>query len=537
MCKEEYLTQDLLNSIYYSSCKTFADVETQFGVNQERLFNKLYTNTKFIKSIPQCDLDALRHRYKELCKESNVTSTPNQILEKRRNQRQEQKSKKIYNVDYNATEDQEYEDRVVAYFNRNEEGKIYEYRYKILIRDSDPLEGFLTPEQMQMLYFLYSNQGRNLPTNKVLESFPQYTINELKKIIRAFNITKCSEPFAPHFIESHTEEELSILRIRYKGERSAQRAAKDESKGLQDYIKEQEKKINELNLKLTNYRDLFTFTYNGEKTTPIIPEKATKSLVIYLSDMHIGAYITKYALFYHNYDLSEIKCRLHALVLKFANTKFDNVIICNLGDAIDGANGQTARGTKLIQFPDGDKEMYKWFMEAMLYFFDLIYQNIKFNDIYYFAVGESNHGGSYEYVCQKSLENALHAKYNNIYTNVFDESFGMFKVYDQNFLITHGNDSGNMFKSLPLTINTNPKAENYLTQLLDNKFQLNYAHIIKGDLHNPATSFGNRFRYRSVGCLLGSNDWSGANFGDCKAMVDYDIISNQNDIWEGRVIF
>ena len=439
MCKEEYLTQDLLNSIYYSSCKTFADVETQFGVNQERLFNKLYTNTKFIKSIPQCDLDALRHKYKELCKESNVTSTPNQILEKRRNQRQEQKSKKIYNVDYNATEDQEYEDRVVAYFNRNEEGKIYEYRYKILVRDSDPLEGFLTPEQMQMLYFLYSNQGRNLPTNKVLESFPQYTINELKKIIRAFNITKCSEPFAPHFIESHTEEELSILRIRYKGERSAQRAAKDESKGLQDYIKEQEKKINELNLKLTNYRDLFTFTYNGEKTTPIIPEKAAKSLVIYLSDMHIGAYITKYALFYHNYDLSEIKCRLHALVLKFANTKFDNVIICNLGDAIDGANGQTARGTKLIQFPDGDKEMYKWFMEAMLYFFDLIYQNIKFNDIYYFAVGESNHGGSYEYVCQKSLENALHAKYNNIYTNVFDESFGMFKVYDQSFLITHGN--------------------------------------------------------------------------------------------------
>ena len=94
-----------------------------------------------------------------------------------------------------------------------------------------------------------------------------------------------------------------------------------------------------------------------------------------------------------------------------------------------------------------------------------------------------------------------------------------------------------MFKSLPLTINTNPAVENKLTQLLDNKFHLQYAHIIKGDLHQPATTFGNRFRYRSVGCMLGSNDWSGANFGDCKATVDYDIISKSGDIWEGRIVF
>lgn len=101
-------------------------------------------------------------------------------------------------------------------------------------------------------------------------------------------------------------------------------------------------------------------------------------------------------------------------------------------------------------------------------------------------------------------------------------------------MITKLNDSSELFKGLPLTIDKNPKVENQLTQLLDNKFNVNYAHIIKGDLHQSATTFGNRFRYRSVGCMLGSNDWSGANFGDCKSMVDYDIVQN-DDILEGRI--
>ena len=44
-------------------------------------------------------------------------------------------------------------------------------------------------------------------------------------------------------------------------------------------------------------------------------------------------------------------------------------------------------------------------MEAMTYLFDLIHTNLKFEKIRYYAVGESNHGGTGEWICQKSFEN------------------------------------------------------------------------------------------------------------------------------------
>ena len=549
MCKKT-INQNLLIEIYNSDCNTFEDIYNTFEITQSQIYMFLYDNSR--NKFPQSDSDNLKNWYKTICKNSGVSKTPKKLRsnERRRNKRNSisnldgidttnmlDNNSCINSVEYDSTEDDDFEERSKSWINRDASGKIYEYRYKILQRDKDPIEGFLTPEQMQLIHFLYSNQGKNLPGNKVLEYFPEFTLSELRKIIRAFNITKCSEPFAPHFIESHTEEELSTFRIRYKADRAANLAIKSENRELQEYIKEQGRKISELNYKLNNYKDLFNYTGSEYQVIQIKPEEATKSLVIYLSDMHIGAYITKYALFYHKYDLDEIKCRLYTIVSKFAGRKFNNVVVCNLGDSIDGAGGTTVRGTKLIQNPDGDKEMYKWFMDAMLYFFDLIYANIKFDQLSYCSVGESNHGGNFEYVCQKSLENALKMRYSGLNTCIFEECYGLMKVYDQNIILTHGNDNVNMFKSLPLTINTNPAVENKLTQLLDNKFHLQYAHIIKGDLHQPATTFGNRFRYRSVGCMLGSNDWSGANFGDCKATVDYDIISKFGDIWEGRIVF
>ena len=514
---------DLYNK-YKDSNLDFNTINIRENLNKKDLYNSLYNRIWFDNfDIPVEDVNDLKNwLFKIKCNELSTS-----------------KVNDYKSVVDDQTEQEDFNSRSQGYSIRDlNTGKITGYQFRILVRNKDAFEGILTLEQMQTLYFLYSNQGRNFPTNKVLESFPQFTLNELKKIIKAFNITKCSEPFAPHFIESHTEEELRDLRIRYKAERSAQKAVVDESKGLQDYIKKQEIKIKELTDSLNNFKATFSGYEIPNITDSLIKSNdwkvQNKDLIIYLSDMHIGAYITKYALFYHDYSLDTIKNKLKQVVERFAGQSFDTIIICNLGDSIDGMNGQTARGTKLIQQLDGDKKMYQWFMDAMLYFFDLIDTNINYQDLRYYAVGESNHGGSFEYVCQKSLENALNLKYPLVQTKVFDEIYGMFKLNNKAWIITHGNDSSELFKGLPLTIDKNPKIENQLTQLLDNKFNVNYAHIIKGDLHQSATTFGNRFRYRSVGCMLGSNDWSGANFGDCKSMVDYDIVQN-DDILEGRI--
>ena len=522
------------------SKSTWKDIKELYGITQKQAYDRLYKKGfNFISQYSAEEVQKLRRFYKEICVNSDCKYTPVEYRELSHKQYNLKKGKEEREqvIEYDATEDESFERRNIGEVTRDTCGKIIGYKFKILVRDSDPLEGTLSLEQMQNLHFLYSNQGKNLPTNKVLESFPQYTINELKKIIRAFNLTKCSEPFAPHFIESHTEEELKTFRIRYKGERSANLAIRDEAKGLTEYIKDQAKQIKELQDKEKFYSDLFS-----SLKLPVIESRtlegciSERTLILYPSDMHIGCYINKRSTFYHPYDLEEIKSRIEKVISGFVDLEFDKIIIANLGDSIDGFNNQTTRGGHFLpQIPEGNKEIYRWFIDSMLYMFELIHKNLRFNELRYYSVGESNHGGDIEYICQKSLENLINRLYPHVTTEIFEEAYGAFKVYNQNFIITHGKDSYQMFKNLPLTIHKNPDIENRINQLLDRKFGFKTANIIKGDLHQSSTSYGDRFRYRSVGCMLGSSEWTGANFGDNDAYLDYDIVSVKGDILEGHL--
>lgn len=536
-----YNPQELIKVLY--SVSNLEQLLETSGKTHEYLYWLINGETAYRKWT-QVDRETIKRRFKELCEASNTAMAPKSVIIRRNEYRLRKKAEaeaklNTYSkeVKYDSSEDEEFEDRATTEIIRDSMGKIIEYKFTILRRDNEPFTGTLTLDQMQNLYFLYSNQGRNLPTNKVLESFPQYTINELKKIIRAFNITKCSEPFAPHFIETHTDEELRDFRIRYKGERSANAAMRDESKGLQDYIKQQAQKLKDLKTQLNDYDSMFkslnlpTFDFK-----PTSSNKRDRSLILYPSDMHIGCYIQKRSTFYHPYDLPEIKRRIDKMLEPFMGQSYDEIIIANLGDTIDGFNAMTSRGTILPQIADGNKEIFQWFMEAMMYMMSKINSGMKYNLLRYYSVGDSNHGGSIEYVCQKALEYALlNAFKEDVIVEIFDENYGMFNVYDQNYLITHGKDSNEMIKNLPLTINRNPEVELRMNQLLDRKFKVQYAHIIKGDLHQSATTYGDRFRYRSVGCMLGSSEWTAANFGDNDAIVDYDIVYSDGTILEGRI--
>lgn len=532
MAKKLISQEALANICDDSSIKTFEDLESNYGLTQKYIYNRLYVSCKDV--IPQSELDRLRCWYKELAKNSGVSPyVYNEAKKKKKNIKEE--GEVIISVE---DEEDEFEGRVVGESVRGLDGKIKEYRYKILVHGKDPIEGSLTLNQMQTLYFQYSNEGAKLSARKVLESFPQFNINELKKVLRAFKITKDCKPFAPHFVESHTEEELKELLLQYSVDRVAKSAVKDEIKYKNSIITDQAKEIEKLKQERSNIeewtKDIDFRGFEIKRMSPI--PNSGKTLILYPSDWHIGCYLKPTSTFYHPYDLPEIKRRIDKMISPFLNMHFEEIIVANLGDTIDGFGGQTSRGGHILpQIQEGDKEIYKWFMEAMTYLFDLIHTNLKFEKIRYYAVGESNHGGTGEWICQKSFENLLNNRYPNVQTCISDEVYSLFKVYNENFIITHGKDDLNMFKNLPLTVNNDPKAQLNILNIMLDKFGISKANFIKGDLHQSATTFGFKFRYRSVGCMLGSSEWTGANFGDNDAYLDYDIVNTKGEILEGRI--
>ena len=95
-------------------------------------------------------------------------------------------------------------------------------------------------------------------------------------------------------------------------------------------------------------------------------------------------------------------------------------------------------------------------------------------------------------------------------------------------------DEKDMFKGLPLTLND--KTEVKINEFIDyNHIDSPYIHFVKGDLHQSATTYGRKFRYKSVASFFGSSEWIHKNFGNTKAAVDYDIVI-EDKVFESRIV-
>ena len=94
----------------------------------------------------------------------------------------------------------ETDDRAKVEYSRDENNKIKYYSYEIFKRNKPSLVGKLTIEEMNSIYRLYSYYGASLTQRQISRFFPDLSLVDFKRILRAFNITKASSPFAPHMI-------------------------------------------------------------------------------------------------------------------------------------------------------------------------------------------------------------------------------------------------------------------------------------------------------------------------------------------------
>ena len=433
------------------------------------------------------------------------------------------------------TESVETDDRAEIGQERDENGLIQFYTFTIYRKDSPTLIGKLDRKEMETIYRLYTIYGANLTQKIVSREFPQYTFIEFKRILKAFNIYKANSEFAPHIIEEKSEEELLILHNQNKENNVLRRIEKDQ-------LAEANKLINKLaqeNQKLSKssklFEDLLKFDPKFENRKQDAESSLEESAIIFLSDLHIGAYNEKFG-FYQlpNYDRKEIIRRLDVILNRFSGKYYKNLIVVDLGDSIDQFNKETTRGGHLLPNNMTDKEMSHLYLECMQYFFKSLKYEVHAEKFFYYSIGESNHSGDFGWALNLAMSYKLQQEGWNTY--ISDYPIDDFKVGKFRFIYTHGKDNNNQYKQFPLTLN--PQTELYFANYIaEKKLNLNgeKVYVVKGDLHQYAYTSGKQFDYISVGSMYATSNYIAANWGNTPWSINYAVLKGNNNIMFGKI--
>lgn len=418
---------------------------------------------------------------------------------------------------------------------RDEDGRIAFYSYNIKRRNRSPLIGKLSRGEMDIIHRLYSYYGDSLPQRVISRHFVDLSLIDFKRILKAFNITKASAPFAPHTIEEKTEEELRDIQLREKENSFLRKAEEDQIKNNERLLRKYAQENIELRKQLNDASKL-NVKFPDDITPFILPtyEAVGQNLNLYLSDIHLGATLTTGALYNENvnYGYDEAKRRLSVILDRLRQFGcFDTINLVLLGDNIDccGVYGKTARLDHSMPQNMDPMEQANAFMDLMMWFISsLVDQRNEFcSYLNVYSVPEGNHGGNFEHMCNIALLSAVNAKFPNVKTVLWNEFFGVFEQNNETFVCCHGKDSAYMKKGLPLNLDDKTKIKLY-EWLHENGIHHDKVHFIKGDLHSNSINSCKRLDYRNVLSLFGASDYSNYNFSRNSYGVSYDMFVGNN---------
>lgn len=472
----------------------------------------------------------------QFCRQNNVAYKP--LIARIRSLKKEKNKTKDINrliALYDSIPKKEYlelEDTIHTSVQRKD-GKIEAYYYDIAKKGKKHLKGSFSREEMNTIYRMYSLYGAHLTQREVSRNFPDLTYNDFKRILRAFDISKAISPFAPHMLEECTEAELQDMYLREKEQnlliRAEQHSVKDTELLLSKYVK----KNYELEKRLKLAQE-FKVEYPNDIVPTIInhTSESNDSINLYLSDIHIGSYTTTGRMYPENanYGFEEAKRRLIVVLQKLLTfNTFNTVNIVLMGDNIDcaGTFGKTARHDKSIPENLDPREQINQYINLIIWFVDSLVANKISSNYRVYSVPTGNHGGSTEYVANKAIMSIIEKRYPNIYTEVWEEYFGVFQQGTNTFICFHGKDDVYMRSGMPKILDDKTKIMLY-EWLHEKGIEGESINFVKGDTHSNTLSSCKRLTYRSVLSLYGASDYANYNFSRNSYGLSYDyMIGNE----------
>lgn len=411
-------------------------------------------------------------------------------------------------------------------------GKIVKYKVDVKVRDSKDFYAELSRDEAEKLFGLYTYYGGNVTARNVTNEFPRFTLSEVKKIFRAFKLTKDSAWFPPHMGEELTEEQLSEYRMSLKERAAFKYADARQKRDFKNVINKMASEINELKNSREYFNSLMENFVNNpniefeRKPIPIIKNDNSKTLILFLADMHIGAKVESGSMYENNYDMEAVQERIITIIsYLYSLGRFYKIVVVNVGDALDGMDNQTARRDHFMPQNMDNKEQVYGYISAIRYLFQEMI-NLKLAESYSFlSVPCGNHGGITEWTASNLVAAQLKLEYPDIEVYVSDSFFLRYDVDEYTYFICHGKDDKFMKKGLPM--NLDPKNEVLLTQYIASQPNLKKnVNIVSGDLHNEAMGRGKAFKYWKVGSFFGSSDYCMLGYGNTPAHVNYHIIED-----------
>lgn len=257
--------------------------------------------------------------------------------------------------------------------------------------------------------------------------------------------------------------------------------------------------------------------------------KASKErmLSIFSSDKHIGAMTARNSIYSNDYDRDEVFSRHEKLVKNILDEhdtfgQFKKLVFYDLGDALDGANGQTTRGGHQLPQNMDSREQIDTFIEVTIKTMETLINADISEEIWFIATSQDNHSGAVGHGAVRAIQMYLQAKYPQIKTLVTAKILEHITFGDHTYIFGHGKDDSDMKFGMPVVLND--KTEGFINDYIDRKrIRSKYIHVVTGDLHQSAETFGKRFRYKKVMSMYGSSKWIHTNFGSGEAGVDYEV--------------
>ena len=243
------------------------------------------------------------------------------------------------------------------------------------------------------------------------------------------------------------------------------------------------------------------------------------------TDVHIGMTTNEngFSLYGGKWDETEIENRLNALIKHvLSNKKSNTLIVDELGDFMDGWDGETTRkGHRLPQNMDNEKA----FDTGLRFKVKLVdslakhYKKIICNNIC-----NDNHAGSFGYVVNSAFKQVTELKYNHVIVNNIRKFIDHYYFGKHCFILTHGKDS----KSLKFGFkpNLDPKQIEKIKNYIDHHqimAKSNFIEFSKGDSHQKLfdESSSDTFDYYNYGALSPSSEWVQTNFKKGKSFFEF----------------
>ena len=247
----------------------------------------------------------------------------------------------------------------------------------------------------------------------------------------------------------------------------------------------------------------------------IIPESETTDRLIY-TDVHTGMDASRkgLALYSADWNEKELNLRIDIMINTMIKEKRSDVLIVDeLGDYMDGWDGETTRGGHKLPQNMTNEEAYDIGLSAKVRLANELskhWKHVVFNNI-----NDDNHAGAFAYTINSAFKRIVDVTISNVEVVNHRKFINHYYIGRHCFVITHGKDSRNL--KLGLKPKLDPKQIETIDQYLKNNDvykNAQYIEIAKGDSHQFLLdiSSSDDFEYLNLMAFSPSSEWVQTNF-------------------------